>query len=296
MRRLDRLPIIELYSEIDLTRSRVARERQSQQRTELGRMIPSTRVDREIASYENEQLQRGGFDAALTYLNEGIGRLRRNEVIRRAMQDAAGMRVLELGSQSWEWCLFRYGYQPDQLTCINVSETELEIGRVHAAKLGFACDFRKMDAHNLEFPDGSFDMVFGVAILHHLEFARAMREIHRVLGKEGKIVFMEPLRHNPVARLVRWLTPYARTPDELPLGRPELRLIEKNFQIDNYYSELFTVIGAMLAQPLFKSPINPLTRFCNLADELTLQLVPAAGVYYRSVVIRGTKMARSWTE
>jgi SAM-dependent methyltransferase len=259
-------------------------------------MIPSTqhRVSREIAYYDSDQLQRGGFDAALSYLNEGIGWLRRNEVIRRTMEDTAGMRVLELGSQSWEWCLFRYGYRPDRLTCINISQTELEIGRAQAAKVDFPCDFRKMDAHNLEFADGSFDMVFGVAILHHLEFVRAMREVHRVLRTGGKIVFMEPLRHNPVARMVRWLTPHARTRDELPLGRPELRLIDRNFEMDNYYSELFTVIGAMIARPIFKNPINPITRLCSLADEFALRMVPAAGVYYRSVVIRASKRSEIW--
>jgi SAM-dependent methyltransferase len=115
-----------------------------------------------------------------------------------------------------------------------------------------------MDAHDLDFADGTLDMVFGVAILHHLEFARALREIHRVLRKGGKIVFMEPLRHNPVARLVRWVTPHARSPDELPLGRPELHLLDRNFEVDNYYNEMLTVVGTMLTQPFCKSPINPI--------------------------------------
>jgi SAM-dependent methyltransferase len=254
------------------------------------------RVRREVEFYDGDQSGRRAFDNALTYLNDGIGRLRRNEVIRDAMRDASGMRVLEIGSQSWEWCLLRYGYRPDQLVCINISEPELEIGRMQAEKFKFSCDFRKMDAHSLEFGDDSLDFVFGVAILHHLDFARALREIHRVLRKGGKIVFVEPLRHNPVARLVRWLTPNARTPDELPLGRPELRLIERNFVVDNYYSELFTVIGAITARPFFMNPINPITRFCNLADQLVVRLLPAAGAYYRSVVIRGAKRAGAWIE
>lgn len=259
-------------------------------------MTPDThdRVNREAEFYDNEQLRRNEYEAALTYLNSGIGRARRNEAIRWAMRDVTGKRVLEIGSQSWEWCLARYGYRPGWLTCINISQAELESGRAQAAKLGFACDFRKMDAHELDFADGSFDVVFGVAILHHLEFARAMQEIHRVLRKGGKIIFMEPLRHNPVARLVRWWTPYARTPDEQPLGRPELRLIKRNFEVDNYYSELFTVIGSMLARPMFKNPINPLSRFCNLADDFLVRMVPAAGVYYRSVVIRGSKRSETW--
>jgi SAM-dependent methyltransferase len=252
------------------------------------------RVRREAEYFDHKQYQREGYEAALTYLNHGIGRQRRNDVIRAAMREADGARVLEIGSQSWEWCLARYGYRPARLICINISQAELDSGRVQSAKLGFTGDFCKMDAHELEFADATFDMIFGVAILHHLDFARAMREIHRVLRKGGKIVFMEPLRHNPVARLVRWATPNARTPDELPLGRAELRLIGRNFETDNYYSELLTVIGAMVARPILKDPINPVTKFCNAIDDQLLRLLPAAGVYYRSVVIRGTKTSEAW--
>lgn len=252
------------------------------------------RIRREAEYFDHKQFQREEFEAALAYLNNGIGRQRRNQVMRTAMQRADGARVLEIGSQSWEWCLARYGYRPAQLTCINVSQAELDIGGGQAEKIGFACDFRKMDAHELEFADATFDIVFGTAILHHLDFARAIREIHRVLRSGGKIVFMEPLRHNPVARLVRWLTPEARTPDELPLGRAELRLIGRNFETDNYYSELLTVIGAIIAKPILKNPINPVTKFCGVIDDQVARLLPAAGVYYRSVVIRGTKTSEAW--
>lgn len=254
------------------------------------------RVHNETEFYDNDQSARRQYDAALAYVNDGIGRSRRNDAIKAAMRGAEGVRVLEIGSQSWEWCLCRYGYRPERLVCINISEPELEVGRLHAAELGFACEFEKMDAHHLEFTDGSFDMVFGTAILHHLEFARGMREIHRVLRVGGKILFVEPLRHNPVARVVRWVTPKARTADELPLGRPELRLISRNFDLANYYSELFTVLGAVAARPIFANPINAVTRFCDRLDDLILRIAPAAGVYYRSVVICGTKTSEKWRD
>lgn len=252
------------------------------------------RVHNEAMSYDNGLLKRDDFDAAWVYLNAGIGRWRRDAAVREAMHDADGVRVLEIGSQSWETSLFRHGYRPQSLVCINISEAELDVGRAHAAQLGCDAEFRKMDAHDLEFEDDSFDMVFGTAILHHLEFPRAMHEIHRVLRKGGKIVFVEPLRHNPVARLIRWLTPHARTADELPLGRPELRLISRNFAAVNHYSEMFTVLGAIAARPIFSDPFNPVTRFCDRLDELVLRIVPAAGVYYRSVVICGVKLSETW--
>ena len=100
-------------------------------------MKPDTkdRVTREAEFYNNARLQRDGFEKALAYLNNGIGKLRRNEVIRAAMRDTTGRWVLEIGSQSWEWCLFRYGYQPQKLICINISQAELDIGRAHASQL-----------------------------------------------------------------------------------------------------------------------------------------------------------------
>ena len=73
-------------------------------------------------------------------------------------------------------------------------------------------------------------------------------------------------------------------------------MIGRNFVINNYYSELLTVIGAMVGRPFFSSPINPLTRFCNMVDDFVVRLVPAAGVYYRSVIIRGTKRMASWAD
>jgi hypothetical protein len=56
------------------------------------------RAHREAELYDSRQLQRDGFETALAYLNNGFGRLRRNEAIRTAMQDATGARVLEIGS------------------------------------------------------------------------------------------------------------------------------------------------------------------------------------------------------
>src|SRR5262252_1067852 len=99
------------------------------------------RIEREAEYFDHKQFQREWYEAALAYLNYVIGRQRRNDVVRAAMREATGKRVLEIGSQSWEWCLFRYGYRPTQLTCINISDTELEIGQMHAKKLGVFCDF-----------------------------------------------------------------------------------------------------------------------------------------------------------
>lgn len=52
------------------------------------------------------------------------------------------------------------------------------------------------DMHNIPFRDGSFDIVFGAAVLHHTkELGAVFREIYRVLKTGGKLVLInEPSR------------------------------------------------------------------------------------------------------
>jgi SAM-dependent methyltransferase len=72
--------------------------------------------------------------------------------------------------------------------------------------------FLVMDAESLGFDEGSFDVVVGSGILHHL----ALRQ-SRVLRPDGCAVFVDPLGHNIFIRLYRKLTPSMRTADEHPL-------------------------------------------------------------------------------
>jgi ubiquinone/menaquinone biosynthesis C-methylase UbiE len=58
-------------------------------------------------------------------------------------------------------------------------------------------EFRVMDAHHLDFPDGTFDRVVGCSVLHHLDWARALVEVLRVLKPGGQVRFSEPNLMNP---------------------------------------------------------------------------------------------------
>jgi SAM-dependent methyltransferase len=144
-----------------------------------------------------------------------------------------------------------------------------------------------MDAHKLEFPDQQFDFVYGVAILHHLDLARSIQEIARVTKPGGRILFVEPLRLNPIAQLIRFVTPNARTPDERPLGREELRIIDGYFKSDHLFTELFHAPAAILSRFIFRNPVNPLTRSFDALDRTLLAAFPGLGVFYRTVTVYG---------
>ena len=44
-------------------------------------------------------------------------------------------------------------------------------------------------------PDASVDVVFGIAILHHLDLPQAAREVWRILKPGGRAIFQEPVRN-----------------------------------------------------------------------------------------------------
>ncbi len=146
-----------------------------------------------------------------------------------------------------------------------------------------------MDAHHLEFPDNTFDIVFGTGILHHLDFETALREIFRVLKKDGEMVFLEPLGRNPVGKLVRRLTPDARTRDEKPLDKQHFRILERYFDMENSYYQLFYVPAGVLSKHIFSSPYNPLTKAADHLDMWLERSLKKTGIclYYRMVVIHG---------
>ncbi|MGH2979451.1 MAG: class I SAM-dependent methyltransferase [Solirubrobacterales bacterium] len=66
-----------------------------------------------------------------------------------------------------------------------------------ARELGLDVETRQADAESLPFPDGSFDLVLGHAVLHHLPgLEQALSEFHRVLSPGGTLAFMgEPSAH-----------------------------------------------------------------------------------------------------
>jgi SAM-dependent methyltransferase len=79
--------------------------------------------------------------------------------------------------------------------------------------------FAASSAHALPFADESFDLIVGIAVLHHLDLTLARDEVYRVLRPGGRAIFQEPVRSSRVLRAVRRLIPY-RPPDVSPFERP----------------------------------------------------------------------------
>ena len=250
----------------------------------------AARAARERELY-NEGLERETYASVLSHADYLYRKLRQERLV-EIMRPADGGRVLELGSNSWYRCVEELGYTPASLTCINISERELEKGIAQGARARLSPQFRIMDAHQLEFPDASLDLVFGVAILHHLDLERALSEVRRVLVPGGRCYFVEPLDNNPMGRIVRALTPGARTEEERPFRRRDMNLVQVAFPNARFgYEQFFSVPLGVLSRFVFRDePDNTVMRNARRIDEALLRFIPKLGPYFRLLTITAEKV------
>ena len=135
--------------------------------------------------------------------------------------------------------------------------------------------FLVASAHDIPLRDESVDVIFGIAILHHLDLGLAAPEVHRVLRKRGRAIFQEPIRNSKLLRSVRKLIPYRHpnvSPFERPLTDNELTNFGSHFTIVReraFYLPTLRVVQHLpivreRSQRLFRLDAQILKRFPSL--------------------------------
>lgn len=133
-----------------------------------------------------------------------------------------------------------------------------------------SCKFLEMDGENMSFDDETFDMAIEYGALHHVELEKALSELSRVIKKEGKMMCIEAMRHNPLIHNYRKRTPHLRTEWEVEhiLGVESFDVMKKYFKnIKVKYFHLFS----LALVPLRKTFLFPiLYPFFNYIDKIFL--------------------------
>ena len=179
------------------------------------------------------------------------------------------------------------------VTGIDISQTAIAQAQERAIEQGVGSNLtlKVMNAEALEFPAQTFDLVCGVAILHHLDLDRAYGEIARTLKPGGRAVFLEPLGHNPLINLYRRMTPALRTEDEHPLLMRDLVLADRYF--DERQNHFFT-LHSLLAVPFRDTSIfHGLITAFEAADRLVFRALPPARRLAWQVVIELARPRRA---
>ena len=146
-------------------------------------------------------------------------------------------------------------------------------------------EFRCADA--LRSVDGSYDVIFGRSILHHIDYKEGLYEVYsRNLNAGGVMVFMEPLGSNPLIKLYHLLAGSAHTPDEKSFNRKELRWFADTFpRIRIYPFNFLSFVAGLGSHLVFDAADNAILRMADVADEWLACRVPPVRPYYRHCLI-----------
>lgn len=199
-------------------------------------------------------------------------------------EHAEGRRFLEYGCgpNSYAFWLANKGANG---VGIDISDTAIEQMRERSKHRPFPerVAFQRMNAEELEFPDNSFDIICGRAILHHLDLRKSFSEIARTLRPGGHAIFVEPLGHNPVINAYRNRTPDLRTEDEHPLLMSDLTMAKEYFgKIEAQYFHL----GGLAAAPLVGMKIfDPVLNLLDGVDRALFNTLPFLRKHAWAVVL-----------
>lgn len=130
--------------------------------------------------------------------------------------------------------------------------------------------FLVMDMHNLEFNDESFDYIFCYKSLLYLNLDEALKEISRVLKKNGKFIIIENVSNNLAFKYYRYLKhkmfsrKYSNNLNTL--NNKDLRKVTNYFEIiDRKYFDFLSLFGFFLNK-LFKNKFLKVNFFLNKID------------------------------
>jgi SAM-dependent methyltransferase len=193
----------------------------------------------------------------------------------------AGKRVLEYGCGENSVAPLLVASGAESFVGIDISEVAVVGARASQVPKKGPVQYFVMNAEALEFEDSSFDLICGIAILHHLDLEKAFSQIARTLRPGGAAIFIEPLAYNPAINLYRRLTPRLRTEDEHPLKMSDLRMAETYFGgVATRYYNLFSLLALVCSGTRAFSPVR---RFLNTVDEWMFARFPFLRRYAWSV-------------
>lgn len=134
----------------------------------------------------------------------------------------------------------------------------------------------------LPFADESFDVVVGKAVLHHLNVGLSARHLYRVLKKDGKATFTEPMGMNPFLQFGRDYVPYpGKNPRGIdqPLTYDDIERWGQDFREFSYRElQLFSMFERVLG-------FNRRLPFLQRIDDILLKRAPFLRRYCRYVVL-----------
>lgn len=195
--------------------------------------------------------------------------------------DLQGKLVLDLGCGAGHHAI-NFAEKGATVYAIDISAGMVEKARAKIKESGLESQVTviQMNAEEMDFPNETFDVVFGHSILHHTRLELTRGQVYRVLKRGGKGVFLEPLGHNPLINLFRKVTPNRRTATEKPLKISDIFFFAEPFSALKHREFYFLALATFALKPLknrrlFQRILDQLSRL----DENLFARWPTIGQY-----------------
>jgi 2-polyprenyl-3-methyl-5-hydroxy-6-metoxy-1,4-benzoquinol methylase len=170
---------------------------------------------------------------------------------------------------------------------LDLSPDLIELAKKRLAAAGVKTDVRVGSAYATGLCDESVDIVFCIALVHHLDILQVCQEMRRILKRAGFIVISEPVRFSQSYDRVRKLLPSKRniSESEHPLTRAEYDCLTTDFSVENvrYFRLPFV--------PLIERVTGHTNHFARVVSGKLIDHVPALQTYATGVVTRLRKVA-----
>lgn len=152
-----------------------------------------------------------------------------NRLILSLMGKIEGLRLLDLGSGLGESAIY-FALQGAQVTATDISPEMCELCRRAGREHGIELEAIATPVEELRVPEGSYDLVYGANLLHHVsDIDATLAAVRRALRPGGRCFFWDPLAYNPVINVYRRMATRVRTEDERPLRFEVLDTFRRHF-------------------------------------------------------------------
>ncbi|MBC8147823.1 MAG: methyltransferase domain-containing protein [Bacteroidetes bacterium] len=132
------------------------------------------------------------------------------EKVRKFSSDLNDIKILDLGCGEGSWSVY-WAAEGASVTALDISEENINITKLAAKRNGLEnIDAIVGDCTDTNLKSDSFDVIVGMAVIHHLTVEQEKRlypELLRLLKPGGLSIFLEPIQNSKVLDYVRTLVP-----------------------------------------------------------------------------------------
>lgn len=152
-----------------------------------------------------------------------------NKYILNKLGALEGKRVLDVGCGLGESTVM-FAKLGALTTASDLSPEMLKTTQALATQMGLSIRTHLGAAEELQFDDGSFDIIYAANIFHHISDRTAfVRNAHRILAPGGVFCCWDPVKYNPAINVYRRIATDVRSLDERPLGVDDVRCFKDVF-------------------------------------------------------------------